>query len=53
MVALMQWGDAHVNAGHPPVALYDKATGEAVKLELRTGAGPIEPHQIAPRVLPP
>ena len=53
MVALMQWGDAYVNAGHPPVALHDKSTGEPVRLELRTDAGPIEPNEIAPRVLSP
>ena len=51
MVALMQWGDQHVNADNPPVALYDKTTGERVKLELRTDSGPIEPNEIIPRQL--
>jgi DNA-binding HxlR family transcriptional regulator len=51
MVALMQWGDEHVNAGHPPVALCDRSTGERVKLELRTESGPIEPNEIAPQLL--
>ncbi|MGH9132606.1 MAG: winged helix-turn-helix transcriptional regulator [Ilumatobacteraceae bacterium] len=49
VVALMQWGDAHVNGGEPPVALFDKSTGDKVKLELRTDAGPIEPNHIIPR----
>jgi DNA-binding HxlR family transcriptional regulator len=51
MVALMQWGDQHVNADDPPVALYHAITGEPVKLELRTESGPIEPNQIVPRQL--
>jgi DNA-binding HxlR family transcriptional regulator len=51
MVALMQWGDQHVNADDPPVALYHATTGEPVKLELRTDSGPIEPNQIVPRQL--
>jgi DNA-binding HxlR family transcriptional regulator len=51
MVALMQWGDEHVNADKPPVALYHRTTGERVKLELRTDTGPIEPNEIVPREL--
>ena len=51
MVALMQWGDEHVNAGQPPVALYDRTTSATVRLELRTDAGPIEPNEIVPRQL--
>jgi DNA-binding HxlR family transcriptional regulator len=51
MVALMQWGDEHVNAGNAPVALYDRTSGEPVKLELRTDSGPIEPNAIVPREL--
>jgi DNA-binding HxlR family transcriptional regulator len=52
MVALMQWGDEHVNADNPPVALHHRTTGERVKLELRTDSGPIEPNDIVPRQLP-
>jgi DNA-binding HxlR family transcriptional regulator len=52
MVALMQWGDEHVNADNPPVALHHRTTGERVKLELRTNSGPIEPNDIVPRQLP-
>jgi DNA-binding HxlR family transcriptional regulator len=51
MVALMQWGDEHVNADDPPVGLFHATTGEPVKLELRTDSGPIEPNQIVPRQL--
>jgi DNA-binding HxlR family transcriptional regulator len=51
MVALMQWGDAHVNTGNPPVALYRKDTDEQVRLELRTDSGPVEPNVIVPREL--
>lgn len=51
MVALMQWGDVHVNADNPPVALYDKSTGERVRLELRTDSGPIQANDIVPRPL--
>jgi hypothetical protein len=48
----MQWGDQHVNADNPPVALYRSGTDERVRLELRTDSGPIEPHDIVPRQLP-
>jgi DNA-binding HxlR family transcriptional regulator len=51
MVALMEWGDDHVNSGLAPVGLFHKATGERVHLELRTESGPVEPHEIQPRVL--
>jgi DNA-binding HxlR family transcriptional regulator len=51
MVALMQWGDQHVNTDEPPVALYHATTGEQVKLELRTDSGPVEPNEIVPRQL--
>ncbi len=51
MVALMQWGDEHVNADNPPVALHHRTTGERVRLELRTESGPIEPNDIVPRQL--
>ena len=51
MMALMQWGDEHVNAGNAPVALFDKTTGERVKLELRTDSGHVEPNEIIPREL--
>jgi DNA-binding HxlR family transcriptional regulator len=51
MVALMQWGDQHVNADNPPVALHHRSTGEPVRLELRTDSGPIEPNDIVPRQL--
>jgi DNA-binding HxlR family transcriptional regulator len=52
MVALMQWGDEHVNADNPPVALHHRTTGERVRLELRTDSGPIEPNDIVPRPAP-
>jgi DNA-binding HxlR family transcriptional regulator len=51
MVALMEWGDEHVNAGAVPVGLFHKETGARVRLELRTDSGPVEAHQIEPREL--
>jgi len=51
MVALMQWGDAHINTDNPPVALFRKDTDEQVRLELRTDSGPVEPNVIVPREL--
>lgn len=49
MVALMQWGDQHVNGGHGPVVLRHRDTGEQVQVELRTASGaPVQPHEIVP-----
>ena len=48
MVALMTWGDEYVYGGDPPVVLRERATGEQVRLELRTSAGVVEPDQIVP-----
>ena len=48
MVALMEWGDEYVNGGRPPVTLRERDTGEHVRLELRTAAGPVTPSQIVP-----
>jgi len=50
MVALMEWGDAHVNTGDPPVVLYDKVTGEPVRVELRSESGRlVQPNETEPR----
>jgi DNA-binding HxlR family transcriptional regulator len=51
MVSLMSWGDRHVNDGDGPVSLHDRATGEIVRLELRTPSGrAVAPHEMEPRV---
>jgi DNA-binding HxlR family transcriptional regulator len=51
LIALKEWGDAHVNDGDGPVDLRDTVTGEEVRLELRTPSGRrVEPNEIAPRV---
>lgn len=50
MVALMQWGDQHVNDGDGPVSLHHRESGEQVRLELRTTSGAlVEPNEIIPR----
>jgi DNA-binding HxlR family transcriptional regulator len=48
VVALMQWGDAHVREDEPPIVLRHRDTGAPVRLELRAGDGPVEPHEIVP-----
>ena len=48
MVALMEWGDEHVYDGDAPVVLRERTTGEQVRLELRTSAGPVAPSDIVP-----
>jgi DNA-binding HxlR family transcriptional regulator len=51
MVALMGWGDAHVNSGRGPVTLHDKRSGERVRLELRNESGErVEPNEMEPRL---
>jgi DNA-binding HxlR family transcriptional regulator len=50
MVALKAWGDEHVNAGHGPVSLHDRETGEEVGVELRSASGRlVPPNDIVPR----
>ncbi|MGD9999820.1 MAG: winged helix-turn-helix transcriptional regulator [Ilumatobacteraceae bacterium] len=51
MIALMQWGDQHVNGGAGPVELRHRDSGETVQVQLRTVSGrPVEPDQIVPVV---
>jgi DNA-binding HxlR family transcriptional regulator len=51
MVALMGWGDAHVNGGRGPVTLHDKRSGQQVRLELRNESGErVEPNEMEPRL---
>ena len=51
MVALMAWGDAHVNDGSGPVTLHDRVSGEPVRVELRTESGRrVEPNEMEPRL---
>ena len=50
MVSLMSWGDRHLNDDAGPVELHDRATGETVRLELRTLSGRVvEAHEMEPR----
>jgi DNA-binding HxlR family transcriptional regulator len=50
MVALMQWGDQHVNDGEGPVVLEHRDSGEKVQVELRTSSGlSVQPNEIVPR----
>ncbi len=52
LVALMGWGDEHLNGGKGPVALHHRETGERIRLELRTESGAlVEPNEIEPRVV--
>ena len=39
LIALMQWGDAHLRDGPPPIVLYDAETGEQVRVEMVTSSG--------------
>lgn len=51
VVALMQWGDEHVNGGRGPVRLIDRESGEQVGVELRARGGRrVEPNEIEPRL---
>ena len=48
MVALLEWGDEYLHGGAPQVVLRQRSTGERVRLELRTSAGPVTPNDIVP-----
>jgi DNA-binding HxlR family transcriptional regulator len=51
MVALMAWGDEHVNGGEGPARLVDRETGDEVRVELRaTNGRRVEPRDIEVRV---
>jgi DNA-binding HxlR family transcriptional regulator len=51
MVSLMNWGDEHVYDGAAPVTLHERASGERVRLELRTESGRlVQPNEMMPRV---
>ena len=50
MIGLMEWGDQYVNDGNAPVSLRERATGDEVRLELRTVSGrPVQPNEIVAR----
>ena len=52
MVALMSWGDSHVNSGDGPVELRDRVTGDEVRLEMRsTGGRLVAANEMEPRVV--
>lgn len=54
LVALMQWGDRHLNGGDGPVRLSRRGTDEVVRVGLQTAAGaPVEPDEIEARVVAP
>jgi DNA-binding HxlR family transcriptional regulator len=47
MIALMRWGDEHVNGGIGPVELRHRTSGEPVEVQLRTSSGRrVEPNEI-------
>ena len=52
IVALLEWGDEYLHGGAPPVVLRQRSTGERVRLELRTSAGPVTPNDIVPTAGP-
>jgi hypothetical protein len=50
IVALKEWGDTYVYDGEPPVTLYERATGEPVRLEFRSASGRlVQPNEMSPR----
>ena len=52
MVALMEWGDEYVNDGEGPVSLHERATGDEVRVELRTVAGRrVQANEMVPRTI--
>jgi DNA-binding HxlR family transcriptional regulator len=51
MIALMHWGDQHINGGTGPIELRHRDSGEAVEVQLRTTSGrPVAPDEIVPVV---
>ena len=39
VLALMQWGDTHLQPGPPPLQLVEEATGAPVRVEVRSAEG--------------
>ncbi|MFI9507104.1 winged helix-turn-helix transcriptional regulator [Nocardia sp. NPDC052566] len=39
VLALMQWGDAYLQQGPPPLLLVEEATGAPVRVEIRSATG--------------
>lgn len=51
IVALKEWGDEYVYGGEPTVTIYERATGDDVRLEFRSASGQVvQPHEMAPRL---
>lgn len=49
IVALKEWGDTYLNDGDSPVDLYERSTGERVRLEFRNESGRVvEPNEMVP-----
>ncbi|MFI6171084.1 winged helix-turn-helix transcriptional regulator [Nocardia sp. NPDC051052] len=43
VLALMQWGDAYLQPGPPPLLLVEESTGSPVRVQIRSDAG----HEVA------
>ncbi|BAD60393.1 winged helix-turn-helix transcriptional regulator [Nocardia farcinica] len=51
VLALMQWGDAYLQPGPPPLRLVDAATGDPVRVQVRSASGrEIELDELGVRV---
>jgi DNA-binding HxlR family transcriptional regulator len=49
IVALKEWGDEYLFDGDPPITLYERSTGEPVRLEFRSSSGRrVEPNEMSP-----
>lgn len=50
IVALKEWGDEYLQDGEAPVTLYERSTGEEVRLEFRTTSGRVvQPNEMESR----
>ena len=50
LIALMEWGDQFLSDGEAPLVLFERESGEEVRLEMRTSSGNrVEPDQIITR----
>ena len=50
IVALKEWGDTYMYDGDPPITLYERSTGEQVRLEFRSTSGRVvQPNEMSPQ----
>lgn len=50
IISLKEWGDRHLDDGVGPISLFDRETGEPIRLELRTPSGrQVAANEIEPR----